>query len=190
MNENVTFIIHQDHCNVKHPFDLQSDNIGRTFTGKEEISLSSEVHVEKENGKVIGDKINSKVSGKWDQREANLNVYVVVRKSAEHKKSKESVASLVRYIIFIMPLEEYNSQYSSISKLKYFPLNHELIIFSYQTSETEKIEIIEEPRGNKKKKDPPAYWPITHSSRKDLEDAVLISSSLASRHLLSHTEQN
>ena len=76
LNENATFIIHQDHCNVKHPFDLQADNIGLTFTRKdqvpfykavrndsEEISLSSEVHVEKENGKVIGGKINSKVSG-------------------------------------------------------------------------------------------------------------------------------
>ena len=67
----------------------------------EEISLSSEVHVEKENGKVIGGKINSKLSGKWEQREANLNnVYVVVRKRAEHEKSKESGASLVWYKIF------------------------------------------------------------------------------------------
>ena len=59
VNENATFIIHQDHCNVKHPFDLQADNIGRTFTREnqvrfyeamrndsEEISLSSEAHVE------------------------------------------------------------------------------------------------------------------------------------------------
>ena len=67
----------------------------------EEISLSSEVHVEKENGKVIGGKINSKLSGKWEQREANLNnVYIVMRKRAEHEKSKESGASLVRYKIF------------------------------------------------------------------------------------------
>ena len=67
----------------------------------EEISLSSEVHVEKENGKVIGGKINSKLSGKWEQREANLNnVYVVVRKRAEHEKSKESGASLVWCKIF------------------------------------------------------------------------------------------
>ena len=79
-------------------------------------------------------------------------MYVVVRKRAEHKKSKESGVSLVRDIIFIMTLEEYNSKYSSMSKLKYFPVNHELIILSYQTSETEKIEIFEEPHGNTKKK--------------------------------------
>ena len=77
-----------------------------------------------------------------------------------------------------------------MSKLKCFPLNHELIILSYQTSETEKIEIIEEPDRNTKKKDAPAYRPITHSSRKDLEDAVLTSPSVAPGHLLSHIEQN
>ena len=72
VNENVIFIIHQGHCSVKHPFDLQDDNIGGTLTWKyqvrfyktlsnnnEEISLLSEEHVEKENEKVIGDKINS-----------------------------------------------------------------------------------------------------------------------------------
>ena len=60
MNENATFIVHQDHCNVKHPFDLQANNIVRTFTREnqvrfyeavrndsEDIRLSSEVHVEK-----------------------------------------------------------------------------------------------------------------------------------------------
>ena len=105
---------------------------------------------------IVG-KINSKVSGKWEQREVNLkNVYVVVRKRAEHKKGKEARVSLDWYIIFVMTLEEYNSKYSSMSKLKYFPVNHELIILSYQTSETEKIEIIEKPHGNTKKKDAPA----------------------------------
>ena len=45
------------------------------------VTFFIEVHAEKENGKVIGGKINSKVSGKWEQREANLNnAYVVVRK--------------------------------------------------------------------------------------------------------------
>ena len=119
-NENATFIIHQDHCNVKHPFDLQADNIGGKLTRKdrvhfyeavrndgEEISLSLEVDAEKENGKVIGGKINSKVGGKWEQRETSFKqVYVAVRKRAEHEKWKESKASLVRYIIFVMTLEE------------------------------------------------------------------------------------
>ena len=114
MNENAIFIIHQDHCNVKHPFNLQANNIGGTFTRKdqvrfyeavrndsEKISLWLEVDVEKVNGKVICGKISSKVSGKWEQREVNLNnVYAVVRKRAEYKKSKESGASLVRYLIF------------------------------------------------------------------------------------------
>ena len=36
----------------------------------------------------------------------------------------------------------------------------ESIILSYQTSETQKIEIIEDPHGNTKKKDAPAYRPI------------------------------
>ena len=103
VNGNATFIIHHDQCNLKHPFDLQADNIGGTFTRKdhvrlyeavrndsEEISLSLEVHVEKENGKVIGGTISSKVSGKWEQSEANLNnKYVEVRKREEHKKSKK-----------------------------------------------------------------------------------------------------
>ena len=141
MNENAIFIIHQDHCNVKHPFNLQANNIGGTFTRKdqvrfyeavrndiEKISLFLEVHVEKVNGKGICGKINSKVSGRWEQREANLNnVYVVVRKRAEHKMSKESGASLVRYLIFATTLEEHNSKHSSMSKLKCFTLNHELI---------------------------------------------------------------
>ena len=88
-----------------------------------------------------------------------------------------------------MTLEEYNSKYTSMSKLKCFPLNHELVILSYQTLEIEKIEIIEEPHGNTKKRDAPAFWPVTHSSRKDFEDVVLTSPSVAPRHLLSHVEQ-
>ena len=55
VNENATFIVH-----VKHPFDLQANNIVRTFTREnqfrfyeavrndsEDIRLSSEMHVEK-----------------------------------------------------------------------------------------------------------------------------------------------
>ena len=79
MNENTTFMIHQGHCCVKYLFDLQADNFGGTFTRKnqghfykavrndsKEISLSSEAHAQKENGKVISGKINSKVSGRWE----------------------------------------------------------------------------------------------------------------------------
>ena len=77
VKKNARFIIHEDHCNVKYPFDLQADNIGGTFTRNDQvrsheavsndiqkISLSLEVHVEKKNGKGISGKINSKVSGK------------------------------------------------------------------------------------------------------------------------------
>ena len=117
-------------------------------------------------------------------------MYVVVRKRAEHIKSKESGANLVWYIIFVMILEECNSKYSGMSKYKCFPLNHELIILSYQTSLTEKIEIVEEAHGNRKEKDAPTCQSITHSSRKDLEDTVLTSPPVAPRHLLSHIEQN
>ena len=94
LNENTTFIIHEDHCNIKYLFDLQANNIGGTFarTGQvlfheavwndiQKISLSSEVHLEKENGKWIGGKINSKLSEKCEQKEINLkNMYVVVPK--------------------------------------------------------------------------------------------------------------
>lgn len=55
----------------------------------------------------------------------------VVIKRAEHKNLKESGASLVRYIIFVMTLEENNSKYLSMSKLKCFSLNHKLIILPY-----------------------------------------------------------
>ena len=165
MNENATFIIHQGVCNVKHPFDLQADNIGGIFRRKDQVclyetvrndgketSLSSEVHVEKENGKVIGDKINSKMCGKWEQREASLkNVYVVVRKRAGHKKSKESGASLVWYIMFVMTLEEYNSE-----------------IWEYEEKRC-------------------ACSSANHQSREDLEDAVLTSN--APKNLLSHIQQ-
>ena len=130
------------------------------------------------------------MSGKWEQREVNLkNVYVVVRKRAEHKKGKEARVSLDWYIIFVMTLEEYNSKYSSMSKLKYFlwiMADH----FVIPNIRNWKTEIIEEPHGNTKKKDTPAYRPITHSCRKDFEDAVLTSPSVAPRHLLSHIEQN
>ena len=55
-----------------------------------------------------------------------------------------------------------------MSKLKCFSLNHKLTILSYQTLETEKTEITEEPHENTKK----IVVPITHSSREDFEDAV------------------
>ena len=77
-----------------------------------------------------------------------------------------------------------------MSKLKCFSLNYELIILYYHASKTEKIEIIEKAHGNTKKKDAPAYWPRAHSSRKDLEDTVLISPSVTPRHLLSHIKQS
>ena len=61
---------------------------------------------------MIGGEINSKVSGNWEQRKVNLkNVYVVEKKRGEHKKSKKSWANLVRYIIFVVTLEEYSSKY-------------------------------------------------------------------------------
>ena len=78
-----------------------------------------------------------------------------------------------------------------MSKLKCFQLNHELIILSYQTSEIENIEAIEEPHGNaKNKENASAFRPITHSSRKNLEEVLSTESTIAPRHFVSNIEQN
>lgn len=205
VKENANFIIHQEKCNIKHPFDLQADNIGGAFLKKDqvrfyeaekdvnsEIKLSSEVHVEKMDGKVIGGQINSLFNGSWESRDADIRkMYALVRKRAEHKKSKEAGKSLVRYIIFLMNIEEYNLHYGNMSKLQRFQLDNPHILLSYQTSEDDDVvEIIEKPHGNVKlKKGAPAFRPITHSSRKALEKAVATSSSVAPRHFLSTIEK-
>ena len=106
------------------------------------------------------------------------------------QKTKEAGGYLVRTIIFIMTLREFNSHYSTLAKQQQFKLSHEMIIVSYQTSESE-TGIIEEPHGNsKKKEDTPVFRPVTHSSKKLLQQTVASSSSTAPRHILSNVEQN
>ena len=76
VKENATFTLHQNNCRIRHPFDLQADNIVGFFKRSDKVRfyectrnddgllLSTEVHVVKEGKNVIGGLAKSRIAGK------------------------------------------------------------------------------------------------------------------------------
>ena len=102
------------------------------------IAISSTVHVLKDaDGKVIKGTINERVGTKrpmkWVKRNADFNcVYAVIRKRAVHTRALEvHNVNFVRYIIYIMPLTEYNEVHRNLSNIQSYSLQEGNIIMQY-----------------------------------------------------------
>ena len=208
VKENATFIVDQAKCGIKHPFDLQADNIGGAYRKSDMVrfyectrncdgtcSLSSEVHVVKNNGKVVSGVVNEFIYGKWEKRQADLKlVYALVRKRADHVQSKKTGTNFSRQIVFTMPLADYNSHYPNLSKSPIYHLTQNLIILSYQTSQVERddeeLPVFEEaPHRNSKSPFPTIFRPIEHSAKKVIEKDMQHSTT-APRLMLQEIERN
>lgn len=203
VKETASFVISQEKCQIKHPFDVQTDNIGGVFKRSDLVrfyechlnsdgtcKVSSEVHVKKENGKVVKGEINTKLHGKWQKRDADLNnVYAVIRKRGDHQSSKASTGTVfVRQIIFVLTLEEFNTHYATFSSRTTFRLQNDLIILTYQIQNDEEAEVTESPHGNAIGPYSTIFRPIEHSARKELQHQT--DQMAAPRVLLDEIEKN
>ena len=101
VKENTVFILDQDTCRIRHPFELQADNIADSFkrsdmvkfyefTRKDDdLLLSTEAHVVKEENNVTGGIVNSRTAAKWCERDVALeHLFAIVRKRSEHIETK------------------------------------------------------------------------------------------------------
>ena len=101
VKENAVFILDQDTCRICHPFELQADNIADSFkrsdmvkfyefTRKDDdLLLSTEAHVVKEENNVTGGIVNSRTAAKWCERDVALeHLFAIVRKRSEHIETK------------------------------------------------------------------------------------------------------
>lgn len=184
-----TFVLNQKEAGLSHPYDLEADDIAGVYVKKEqtrfyevdegndELDVSSYIHVTKNaDGKVISGITNERVgSGNWVHRKVNLcKTYAVIRKRAVHKKTLEvHKVQFVRYIIYVMPLAEYNKVCKELRLKRAYALQKSYIFVSYYFDGGEEVPIVEAQHGNAKKKKTPVFRPVAHSMKQDIRSAIL-----------------
>lgn len=192
-----TFIVKQNGVNIKHPYDLEADDLPGTFLKKEQtrfyevreadgsFDISCHIHVSKDaNGRVIGGTFNERIgTTKWVARQANLSkVYAVIRKRAVHKPTlEEHRVQFIRYIIFIMPLLEYNANYRNLKAKSCYHLQCSNMIVSYYFDSPEEVPVVGAKHGNAKNPLAPQFHSVAHSIRKEIQEAVSKNNTAAPR---------
>ena len=169
VTSNATFVVDPRKINLKHPFDLESDDVSGAYEKKEQtrfyevdpienetnFRLSCNLHVRRnEEGDVVSGYHNFREGSlKWVKTEADMSkTYAVIRKRGVHKKTREKYdVQFVRYIIYIMPLDEYNRVNRFLKTMKTYNLSDSYIIVSYQLDSDEEISIEPTKHGNAKK---------------------------------------
>ena len=138
--------------------------------------LSCNLHVPRnEEGDVVSSYHNFREGSlKWVKTEADMSkTYAVIRKRGVHKKTREKYdVQFVRYIIYIMPLDEYNRVHRFLKTMKTYNLSDSYIIVSYQLDSDEEISIEPTKRENAKKLDTEDFRPTMHSVKQTLKEAV------------------
>ena len=128
-----TFVVDQKLVKVKHPFNIEADETLGAYEKKEqtrfyevkvgkdgELLISSEVSVEKDaKGNIVGGTFNTRDSRNWVRQVASSkHLYAVIRKRAVHKKTMQKFnTAFTRYVIFIMPIVEYNEVYGHLKNM-------------------------------------------------------------------------
>ena len=189
VRENSTFILNQEKIHIAHPYDLDADDsIGPSIkkeyvrfyevTKREEdsaITISKEIKTEKSNtGDVIGGLVNVRDgSNSWYFRQASVDkIYAVIRRRAEDKMWKEKNVKYIRWITFIMPLEEYNKVNRTLKNKKNYDLQHNTIVVHYNVNDGEPTNLdINASHGNSKKGDN-AYRPTMHSVKHKCKEII------------------
>ena len=93
IKETAMFVVQQNLIHLKHPYDIKADDTPGSFIKEDqvcfyqatisddrELSLSTEVHVRKNNkGNIVGGTYNRCENGKWKSTTANLSkLYAVI----------------------------------------------------------------------------------------------------------------
>ena len=201
-----TFVLNQTEAGLCHPFDLEADDIPGVYVKKEqtrfyevdegndELDVSSYIHVTKNaDGKVVSGVTNERMgSGNWVHRKVDLSkTYAVIQKRAVHKKTLEvHKVQFVRYIIYVMPLAEYNKVCKELRLKRAYTLQKSNIFVSYYFDGGEEVPIVAAQHGNAKKKNTPVFRPVAHSMKKDIHSAVMEDNESAPRTIKQRLEKN
>ena len=154
VNETMTFKLNKSQVDIKHPFDLDADQIGGAFIKNDKVRFYecefddegdltyNEVHIKKDSdGKVISGYVNLRKGKMWEERAADMkNVVVVISKQAKHKETNlKGAESFMRNNIFAMDLDEYNDSYVLLRSTSRYLLNHPFMIISYRVNTDVKL---------------------------------------------------
>ena len=166
VKDTATFVVNQTRANVKNPKDLDADDTPGTYNKKEqtrfyqvdenddgEMEISCEVHVSKNaKGNVVSGTYRERVGNEWRSRCADIEkVYAVIRKRAVHKATlKRYKTAFTRYIVWVMPLKEYNEVYSKLKKSKHYKLLLPNILMHYYFNTGKRVPIVSSKHGNAK----------------------------------------
>ena len=192
ITSEATFVLDPVQTNLRHPFDLEADDTPGAFTKKEQTRfyevtlsedgndfvLSSEVRVKRNlDNQVISDTYKDRHgSVRWVETKADLSkVYAVIRKRAVHKETLKVLrVEFVRYIIYIMHLDEYNRVHQTLKLKKAYTLEDSFMIISYYFNSEEEVDIpiVPSKHGNAKHVDAEDFRPSAHSLKQSLKETV------------------
>ena len=180
VRENATLILNQGISKIAHPFDLDADDSLGSSIKKEfvrfyeviftndnsAIMISKKIKTEKSNqGGIIGGSVNV-LEGRnsWYYRKASPgNIYAVIRRGVEDKAWKTYDKKYIRWITYVMTLQEFNTFHKTLKNKKEYNLKHNTIIAHYNVNEGEPTDFdINLAHGNCKEKDT-VYRPTMHS---------------------------
>ena len=144
VKENAAFILDQNTCRIRHPFDLQANNIARSFKLSDKVRfyectrnvdglfLSTEVHVIKERNNLIGGIASSQNVEKWCEQDAELeHVFALFRKWSDHIETKKQGKKYVREICFFLSLQAFNKYDFRLSRMESFSLTYSRMVVRY-----------------------------------------------------------
>lgn len=185
IQESVTFVVNQGSIGLKHPYDLDADDIAGAFTKKDsvrfyeidgnedELVISSEVHVTRDrNGRIIAGTYNERTSKGWKPKTASMKkLHAVFRRRAVHKETLEKEgSSFNRVIMFIMSVGEYNSVKGKIKDMKIYNLVYPYSIIHYYFTDGRVVPIHGQTHGNAKSIHATEFRPRAHSTKVELRE--------------------
>jgi hypothetical protein len=185
IHESATFVINQGGIGLKHPFDLDADDISGAFTKKDNVRfyevegnedkliISSEVHVTRDrNGRIIAGTYNKRTREGWKPKTANMSkLHAVFRRRAVHKETLEKEgSSFNRVIMFVMSVAEYNNVKGKIKDMKIYNLLYPYIIMHYYFTGGRVVPIHGQPHGNAKSANATEFRPREHSTKVELRE--------------------
>ena len=187
IKDTVTFVIKQDKIKLRHPYDLEADDIGGAYIKNDqvrfyqvknkdgELDISTEVRVTKNTkGDVTGGTYNRRKDSGWQPKIAKFHrLYAVVRKRAVHKETlKEHSSAFTRYITYVMPVDEYNSIHGKLKALKEHQLSLNVLTMHYYFNTGYSVPIVPAKHGNSSKNDTAVFRPTQHSLKQECKEAV------------------
>lgn len=183
-----TFIVDQKLAKLKHPYDVEADETPGAYEKKEQtrfyevkvndegrMLISSEVSVNKDHkGNISGGTYNVRDGRNWVKQVASKkHLYAVVRKRAVHKKTLEKFqTAFTRYVIFVMPIEEYNEVYGQLKNLPSYTLNCSTIIMHYYFNTGNPVPIIASSHGNATRPHARSFVSREHSLKQEVKEVL------------------